>query len=297
MARRNGVTRRERERLTELLSAYLDGQLADSERARLEERLAADASLRAELESLRQTVSLLGELPKVAVPRNFILPRATVTATRTVQRSSARRPLLAPVLTAATSLATLLFGVVLTGELVLTGLGGYATLSEPGGADSAPLSAPAAQTDTPTPAAVGSHQDALPPSPTVEAAPTIVAAGDGNGEDDQGERYSMDSPTPSPEPGLGGGGAPVSDTLQAPTGVLGGGEGEEAATSTPAAVGEEAAEPVAVQDEGALERAREPNGPAAIAPLWAWRAAETGLGLAALALGAAAVFAWRARRR
>src|SRR5262245_2465145 len=60
-----------------LLSSYLDGQLTERERASLEARLSADASLRAEIESLRATVSLLRQAERLRVPRNFTLdPKA-----------------------------------------------------------------------------------------------------------------------------------------------------------------------------------------------------------------------------
>ena len=66
--------RETQERRDELLSAYLDGQLSVAERERLEERLATDAALQAELEALRRTVAWVRELPPAPLPRNFILP-------------------------------------------------------------------------------------------------------------------------------------------------------------------------------------------------------------------------------
>jgi anti-sigma factor RsiW len=57
----------------ELLSAYLDGALSESERADLETRLLADDGLRRELEALRQTVNLIGSVPPIKAPRNFTL--------------------------------------------------------------------------------------------------------------------------------------------------------------------------------------------------------------------------------
>jgi hypothetical protein len=57
----------------ELLSAYLDGALSDSERSTLEARLQAEPDLRRELETLRQTVMLVKGLPTLKAPRNFIL--------------------------------------------------------------------------------------------------------------------------------------------------------------------------------------------------------------------------------
>lgn len=57
----------------EVLSAYLDGQLSPSEAARLEARLSSDPSLKATLEDLRQTRTLLRKLPQRRAPRNFRL--------------------------------------------------------------------------------------------------------------------------------------------------------------------------------------------------------------------------------
>jgi len=54
---------RARERMDELLSAYIDGALSPRERARLEARLAQDAALRARLESLQRTVALVRGMP------------------------------------------------------------------------------------------------------------------------------------------------------------------------------------------------------------------------------------------
>lgn len=57
----------------ELLSAYLDGALSDADRAALEARLQADAELRAALDELRTTVTLIKGLPTLRAPRSFAL--------------------------------------------------------------------------------------------------------------------------------------------------------------------------------------------------------------------------------
>jgi hypothetical protein len=62
----------------ELLSAYLDGALTPDERAALETRLQINDALRQELESLRQTVKLVGSLPAMKAPRNFTLTPSMV---------------------------------------------------------------------------------------------------------------------------------------------------------------------------------------------------------------------------
>jgi len=141
----------EREQRDELLSAYLDGQLSAGERARLEAQLAADPALRAELEALRHTVALVRELPPVPIPRNFILPRAMAARPRPVRPLRPRRAWAAPLLTAATAVVSLLFVVVLAGDLLLSGIGGQAF---------APAAEPLLEAEAP--------QAALAPSPASE---------------------------------------------------------------------------------------------------------------------------------
>lgn len=55
------------------LSAYLDGALDPPDRSSLERRLATEPLLRAELESLRDTVNLVKSLPRLKAPRDFTL--------------------------------------------------------------------------------------------------------------------------------------------------------------------------------------------------------------------------------
>jgi anti-sigma factor RsiW len=63
---------------TELLSAYIDGQMTTEERLALEARLQTDTELRRQLALLRATVDLIKNLPPLAVPRDFRLTRAMV---------------------------------------------------------------------------------------------------------------------------------------------------------------------------------------------------------------------------
>jgi hypothetical protein len=103
------------EQVDELLSAFLDGQLTPAERARLEARLAVEPALRKRLEGLRWTVAALAGLPEVELPRNFILSPAMASTPRPAARSR-RRPT-APVFGWATAVATLLFLLLLAGDL------------------------------------------------------------------------------------------------------------------------------------------------------------------------------------
>jgi hypothetical protein len=66
----------EHRRIREMLSLYIDGELSSGDRARVEEHLAECDDCTWELETLRQTVDLMGQLPKVPVPRAFTIYEA-----------------------------------------------------------------------------------------------------------------------------------------------------------------------------------------------------------------------------
>jgi hypothetical protein len=70
----------------DLLSAYLDGQVTAAERARIEEHLPTCPACQRELNSLRQTVTLLHAMPRVPLPRAFILSEVQVGIHRPVSR-------------------------------------------------------------------------------------------------------------------------------------------------------------------------------------------------------------------
>ncbi len=79
----------------ELLSAYIDGEISGAERAQIEAALAADESVAWRLQTLRQTVQLLNELPSVAAPRSFAL-RADEVSEVIERRQQTARPNLEP---------------------------------------------------------------------------------------------------------------------------------------------------------------------------------------------------------
>jgi hypothetical protein len=63
----------EHRRIREMLSVYMDGELPFRDQTRVEEHLADCDDCTWELETLRQTVELVGQLPKVPVPRVFTI--------------------------------------------------------------------------------------------------------------------------------------------------------------------------------------------------------------------------------
>jgi hypothetical protein len=319
---------REREQRDELLSAYLDDELSARDRARLEAQLATDPALRAELEALRRTVALVRDLPSVSVPRNFILPRTMAARPRPVRP---RRAWAAPLLTAATAVVSLVFVVVLAGDLLLSGLGrqAFAPAAEPVLEAEAPQVALApsptgeevvaeavveaeaeeeVEVEKAVPAATA---PAMPTEAPLEAAPEATA---------RAERTDAGTPegVEAPAPGMGGGGPTEQPTAPTPTAVPSVAEGptapaptpgppeaEEAAaaptalataTTTPGQVAPRAAEEVEPQAAESGRGAPEREG-AQVAAIPPWRLLEAILGLTALGLALATVWAWRARRR
>jgi anti-sigma factor RsiW len=167
----------------ELLSAYLDGQLSAGERARLEARLATDPELQAELDALRQTVALVRDLPPVPLPRNFILPQTAdklhpkATRPRSLPSPRSRRAWAAPLLTAATTVVSLLFGVVLAADLWFSSAGRLAL---------APAAEPLLEAEAPRP-------QAFAPSPVIEEAAAEVEV-----EAEAGKAVPAATPLPMP---------------------------------------------------------------------------------------------------
>jgi len=68
------VTHDTRHLTTEELSAYLDGELTSPEQDEAERHIQSCEDCRQSLESLRQTVALLHDLPPLPLPRSFTLP-------------------------------------------------------------------------------------------------------------------------------------------------------------------------------------------------------------------------------
>lgn len=121
VARLRRWAKSEQERLDELLSAYLDGQLSGEEQMQLETRLTSDASLQKELEALRRTVAMVRELPRLPVPRNFILPQAMPTPQHQKAVARPRSVGVFPWLTAAAAVAGVFLVLTVTGVLLYLG--------------------------------------------------------------------------------------------------------------------------------------------------------------------------------
>lgn len=118
MADQNG---RIHSQVAELLSAYIDDEVSVDERALVEEHLATCNSCVQDLATLRQTVTLLGELPRMAAPRPFTLRESDVRPVREPDRTVWWRLPWAQGLVGAVAV---LLCVVVVGGVVLLGRGG-----------------------------------------------------------------------------------------------------------------------------------------------------------------------------
>ncbi len=162
----------------ELLSAYLDGQLSPSESSRLEARLSTDQDLKAVLDDLRGTRTLLRKLPKRRAPRNFLITPKMAGIRPPVPRAY-------PAFRFATAVAALLFVVAvglnafvpfaaarLAPAPAASGYGMGGGGGSGGGSGGAAESQPPAATEAPLQA----PQAALAPTATAEGAMTIMQA-------------------------------------------------------------------------------------------------------------------------
>jgi len=104
----------EHERCQESLSAFLDGEQTPRERSRAQGHLDECTACRADLESLRRTVSLLRAAPVIRPPRSFVLPAAEGAR----QKHVVRRRLSYAYLQGATAVATVLLVLVVSGDVL-----------------------------------------------------------------------------------------------------------------------------------------------------------------------------------
>jgi len=286
---------RARERMDELLSAYIDGALSPRERARLEARLAQDADLRARLESLQRTVALVRGMPPLRAPRNFLLTPAMVRRPAPVARR------LAPALTFATAISGLLCVLLLVGNLLSAGWGGM------GAAAPAPMVAyegtpqvletgePGAKKAPPVSETVPPEEGPLSSAATVPETPAPEMRAWSEGTPSPIEA----APYPSDMGGMGGGAAPEPPLGERPE------RGEEEGFPEPtleittsemtrAAVEEETPPAVTVAEPTPVSVPPEMPGGKPALPLTSWLPVG-GLALLTAVLAFLSLRAWRAR--
>ncbi len=112
------------ERDYELLSAYIDGELPDSERLALERRLQEEDFLQRELAALQQSVTLINHLPTLRAPRDFTLDASMVELRpRLVQKPPPKHRLLRIPSPSMMSAVAAVFVVVFAGIIVLSLMG------------------------------------------------------------------------------------------------------------------------------------------------------------------------------
>ncbi len=76
----------------ELLSAYLDGAVTEEERRRIERAIAQDPVIAWQVETLRETIRLLQELPPIPLPRTFVLQEEQVADILVHYRTAVQAP-------------------------------------------------------------------------------------------------------------------------------------------------------------------------------------------------------------
>nr|MBC7246065.1 zf-HC2 domain-containing protein [Chloroflexota bacterium] len=108
-------TKTEHEFCQEELSAFLDGQLSQRERQRVERHLKKCSACQRDLVSLQQTVALLRSTPVLKPPRSFFIP----VSERAKQKQAQRTRLVYGYLRAATAVATVLLVLVISSDAVL----------------------------------------------------------------------------------------------------------------------------------------------------------------------------------
>ncbi|MBX2998432.1 MAG: hypothetical protein KF893_07960 [Caldilineaceae bacterium] len=74
----------------ELLSAYIDGDVSPAEKQQIEFAIATDPKVAWQVETLRQTVALLREMPPIPLPRSFALKEEQVADTLQARRAAVR---------------------------------------------------------------------------------------------------------------------------------------------------------------------------------------------------------------
>jgi len=191
----------------EALSAYLDGQLTQKDRLRLEQKLQSNSDLRLALEELSRTRTILRSQPALRAPRSFALTPEMV-GIRRARRPAAR---LYPAFSFVSALASLLFVVVLLGSFLTRG----SNQASPAPAAESAQSAPAFLT---TEAPSGKAAPLVAPQPTQ---PANESAADQATEQMLSSAQMAPEGTPTGQPlmGLGAGQPLQTPTPEAPPAV------------------------------------------------------------------------------
>jgi len=225
----------EHEWVGESLSAYIDGELAGRERARVEQHLKECQACAEDLRTLRQTVALLKELPVIPAPRSFaVRPRV-----------AKFRPAPAPsawgygLLKGATAIAALLLVLLIGGDVALHVFGGPLVSWAPAALAPEAALAPSYEADmeaAPVEEApmLGQEKEtaelqATPPENAQAVVPTAPA--------EPPAAYEMAEETATPQPAVGGGppaGTPTAEATPEPPSGAGAVEGTETPTPVPA---------------------------------------------------------------
>lgn len=182
-----------------LLSAYLDGALEAGEQHQFEQRLASDPTLQTDLDDLRQTTSVLHDLPPLEPPRSFALdPAAPAVAALARRRSFWGWLLNANRMQLGGALATVLLLVVLTTGVLMVqggpGMGGAPVAEAPQAMmdeEIAPEIAPAAAA-TPTVAATAPAVALGDAPPTAAALEEVAEEGAPPAEAEMAEAAAAD---------------------------------------------------------------------------------------------------------
>jgi len=152
----NLTPQRNIELVREMLSPYLDDEVSDDERALVDAALAGSPELRNELESLRQTVALVADLPRVPAPRPFTLTQADVQAVAPKPKKWLGLPAWFGGFAAAAALLVCVLaagGLFLTGRFGSGGMAGDIAMAPQQAAEEAAMEQPAAEAPAEEPAA------------------------------------------------------------------------------------------------------------------------------------------------
>lgn len=303
---------------SELLSAYVDSALDVPEQRRAEAQVRDCPGCAQEVRDLRMFKTLLQDLPAMQPRRSFTLDPATAIGPRR---------LLFPTLRLATLVASLLFFVVLGMDALSLGVrspsapSASQTRDAPAGSErdafkldqsgggapeSAELAAASAAASTaPAPDGAAAADPAAPagadPAASTLPAPAMppLAPPAAQPESSPAAQTMAEAPTTLPETGVANSAPSASGepappaAAQSQTDALSAAAPSEQAASDSAAPVFRADQPSSPDTIGVQQNAAPADDGAARGAL---RIAEIGLGLIALALGAAALWAWRQQR-